>query len=154
MDISSDIFFRNVYEHPDANNPETQSIENAPIVRNLRVVCSTDLCLWASYDDAACPCERGDKVSFPCSSSPRTLLNKPYDSGWVTLSDKYTARTNVIGYVDLVWFVSKHIGEEGTENCNDEDNIVYIQLKSQVFNAYAEITEELTRKRTMRQKMQ
>ena len=154
LDISSDIFFRNVYEHPDANNPETQSIENAPIVQNRRVVCSADLCLWASYDDATCPCERGDKVSFPCSSSPRTLLNKPYDSGWVTTSDADTSRTSVIGYVDLVWCVSMQIGDKGMEACNVNEKIVYKQLKSQVFEAYADISEQLTRKRTMRQTMQ
>ena len=83
--MSNDIFFRNVFELPDNNNPERHSIEKTPIVQHRSVVCAADLVMWASFDHAICPCERGDKISFPCKTHPRTLTNKAYMTTWTVV---------------------------------------------------------------------
>ena len=43
LDVSNDIFFRNVFERVDASNPGTFSIENSPIVQHRRTVNASDL---------------------------------------------------------------------------------------------------------------
>ena len=85
LDLSNYIFFRNVFERPKNNNPETQSIEDSPIVQNREIVCGSELVMWATQLNAVGPCKRGYKVQFPFYSAPRTMSNTSYDTAWRTV---------------------------------------------------------------------
>ena len=154
LDMSNDIFFRNVFEIPNNQDPERNCIENTPIVQNRNIVCAADLVMWASYDSAICPCEPGDKISIPCASSPRTLSHQPYTSDWTTMQAGTPLRTTVVARVGILWCVSKNVSTADTDSCQQHELDVFNLLKDQIYFTYADISKDITNQRKMRQTLQ
>ena len=149
VDMSSDIFYRNVFESSESRNPESQTIEDAPIVQNREIVCGAELVVWADFNDAVCPCEVGDKVQFPCSSVPRSLSNTLYESPWTTYRRETAPAVLVEGYVGHVWCVSKNAADASAINGTAREKAVYDVLKSEVYPTYPSIAEHLNHQRTL-----
>ena len=156
-DVSNDNFFRTVYENDNRPLDRVMDIEETPIVQHRRVVCGADLTLWFLYNDAICPCERDDKVTFPCGSHPRSKIRKsnaPSLSdahGWTTRSNT-TDSSNVLGNgrVGNTWCVVPNDEPAEAEGCTATEEVIYNILWTQIFTTEASIRTFETNQRSLK----
>ena len=149
LDVSNDIFFRNVYEREDMGNPEAPSIEAAPIVQHRRTVCGTDITVWASYENALCPCHGGDKVRFNCLNHPTSNKQKPYDTEWTILPNPHTRAVAVEGYIGPIWLVGPNMASADKTKHTPEEMSMRKTLKDQIAPTYESIAQECSRQHTI-----
>ena len=155
-DVTNDEFFRIVYEKENDSRDALLDIENTPIVQQRRIVCGADLTLWALYTDAICPCERDDKVTFPCGSQPRSTSSKRSvrshagAHGWTTTVNPTDPSTvHVEGRVGYVWCVVPGDDNAESEGCTQVEKDIFNALKTQIFTTEASIRTFDTNQRTL-----
>jgi len=108
----SDAFYRTVFEQADNNQADSIYIENSPIIQHRRLFCGADLALWALYDDAVCPCEPDDRVTFNCSKAMCIAEDISYESEWPYTPVQGEPNVIIPGLVGPLWCVSKDNKDE------------------------------------------
>ena len=150
VDVITDGFFKSVYEQCDDDYPEALSIENAPIIQHRRIICGVDLVLWALYNDAVCPCEYGDNVTFNCNKPVRTVEKGGlYESAWTVTSVQGTPHSIVHGTVGPLWCVTTEHGEEEMNNSTVNEKEVFRLLQLQQFTTFEAIQQSSRNQRTL-----
>ena len=106
LDILTLPFYEEVYGGDQKSRPGSLNIEFTPIVQHRTVLTGHKLTIWAEYNDAVCPCERGDVVRFPCNARPAGASGTAISELWVsagaqpqTESTSYEMIQGVVGHM-------------------------------------------------------
>ena len=152
VDMITDGFFKCVYEQSDDDYPEAFSIENSPIIQHRRLTCGVDLVLWALYNDAVCPCEFGDHVTFNCNKPVRTAgKGHSYESSWTVTGVQGTPHSIVHGTVGPLWCVTSDHSDEEMKNSTVSEKEVFRLLQLQQFTTFEAVQQSSRNQRTLQQ---
>ena len=112
LDVLTLPFYEEVFGGNLNSRPGSMNIEYAPIVQHRSVLTGHKLTLWAEYDDAVCPCEKGDVIRFPCNNGPAGQSSEEIAASWVCGARHngitHGSHTLVQGCIDFMWSVQEN----------------------------------------------
>lgn len=110
MDVLSLPFYQDVFgEDASSTRSSKYCFEQSAIVQHRAIATGDKPTMWAEYNDAVCPCERGDVLRFPCNSRPSGQEGEAIAHCWVQAarrSNDGTVTDHLVdGILDIIWLV-------------------------------------------------